>query len=117
MMHFGQEINTAEDVFRLAQAGNERARWVFESMGRALGIALASLINAFNFELYLISGGPLPAWDFFAPTMLAEVRRRSFTFVRTGMVIEKAQLGADAGLLGAAYLPFQQALVHEAASR
>jgi glucokinase len=114
MMHFGQEINTAEDVFRLAEAGNERARWVFESMGRALGISLASLINAFNFPLYLISGGPLPAWDFFAPSMLAEVRKRSFTFARTGTRIERAQLGADAGLLGAAYLPFQEMLTREA---
>jgi glucokinase len=108
MMHFGHEINTAEDVFKLAQAGNERARWVFESVGRALGIALANLINAFNFPLYLLSGGPLPAWDFFAPAMFAEVRKRSFTFGLTGTRIEKALLGADAGLLGAAYLPFQE---------
>jgi glucokinase len=117
MMHFGQEINTAEEVFNLAQAGNERAHWVFQAMGRALGIALASLINAFNFPLYLLSGGPLPAWDFFAPAMLAEVRKRSFTYARTGTRIEKALLGADAGLLGAAYLPFQKALTREAVTR
>ena len=30
-------------------------------MGRALGIALANLINTFNFPLYLLSGGMLPA--------------------------------------------------------
>jgi glucokinase len=113
MMHFGQEINTAEDVFNLALAGQERARWVFEAMGRALGIALASLINVFNFPLYLLSGGPLPAWDFFAPSMLAEVHKRSFTFARTGTRIEKAMLGADAGLFGAAYLPLQQISVRE----
>jgi len=81
---------------------------VFASMGRALGIAIASLINIFNFPLYLISGGPLPAWDFFAPFMLAEVRSRSFIFSLTGTRIEKALLGADAGLYGAAYLPFQR---------
>jgi len=113
MMHFGQEINSAEDVYNLALAGNERARWVFEYMGRALGIALASLINAFNFPLYLLTGGPLPAWDFFAPPMLAEVRKRSFTFARTATRIEKALLGGDAGLLGAAYLPFQQTMARE----
>ena len=33
-------------------------------MGEALGVALANLINIFNFPLYLLSGGPLPAWDF-----------------------------------------------------
>jgi glucokinase len=114
MMHFGHEINTAEDVYVLALAGNARALQVFDSVGRALGIALASLINAFNFPLYLLSGGPLPAWEFFAPSLFAEVRKRSFTFARTGTRIEKAQLGADAGLLGAAYLPLQQILALEA---
>jgi glucokinase len=39
--------------------------------------------------------------------MFTEVRRRSFTFARTGTKIEKAALGADAGLFGAAYLPYQ----------
>ena len=35
-------------------------------MGSYLGIALANLINIFNFPLYLLSGGPLPAWELFA---------------------------------------------------
>ncbi|MDQ2844329.1 MAG: ROK family protein [Acidobacteriota bacterium] len=106
MMHFGREIKTAADVYALALEGNSRAKQVFESMGRALGIALANLINAFNFPLYLVSGGPLPAWDFFSPSMFAEIGKRSFTFSRTGTRVERAKLGADAGLFGAAYLPF-----------
>jgi glucokinase len=109
MMHFGRDTTSAH-VFELAQTGNERAKLVFVSMGRALGVAIASLINVFNFPLYLLSGGPLPAWEFFAPTMLEEVKKRSFTFARTGTRIEKGALGADAGLIGAAYLPLQQAV-------
>ncbi len=107
MMHFGHDV-TAEQVYELAVQGNERAKMVFESMGRALGIAIANLIHIFNFPLYLISGGPLPAWDYFAPAMLAEVTSRSFVFSRTRTRIEKALLGSDAGLYGAAYLPFQR---------
>jgi glucokinase len=107
MMHFGHEV-TSERVYELALEGNDRAKMVFESMGRALGIAIANLIHIFNFPLYLISGGPLPAWKFFAPAMLAEVNSRSFVFGRTGTRIEKALLGGDAGLYGAAYLPFQR---------
>jgi glucokinase len=107
MMHFGRDV-TSEQVYGLALQGNERAKMVFESMGRALGIAIANLIHIFNFPLYLISGGPLPAWNFFAPAMLAEVNSRSFVFSRTDTRIEKALLAGDAGLYGAAYLPFQR---------
>ena len=62
-------------------------------MGQALGVALATLVNTFNFPLYLLSGGVLAAWDLFAPPMMEEVRRRSFTFRATATRIEKATLG------------------------
>ena len=96
---------TSEQVFHLAQAGNEKAHEVFVAMGQALGIALATLINTFNFPLYLLSGGVLAAWDEFAPPMLEEVTRRSFTFRTSNTRIAKATLGNEAGLFGAAYLP------------
>jgi glucokinase len=98
---------TARQVYDLAAQGNHLALRVFESMGSALGAGLASLINIFNFPLYLLSGGVLPAWDFFAPAMLTEIRTRSFTFRNTATRIEPAALGNEAGLYGAAYLPFQ----------
>lgn len=101
---------TAEDVYNLAKAGNENARRVFQSMGEALGIALAITVNTFNFPLYLLSGGVLAAWDFFAPTMLEEMRRRSFTFRNTNTRVEKAILGNEAGLYGAGYLPWAEPL-------
>jgi glucokinase len=96
---------TAKQVYDLAMAGNEKARTIFISTGEALGIAVAMLVNTFNFPLYLLSGGLLGAWDLFAPAMLEEIRRRSFTFRATGTRIEKAKLGNEAGLYGAAYLP------------
>lgn len=98
---------TAEDIFNLAVAGDWKAQQIFKSMGEALGIALAMLINTFNFPLYLLSGGPLPAWDYFAPSMMEQVSRRSFTFRNSRTRIERARLGNQAGLYGAAYLPFQ----------
>lgn len=107
MMGIATQRFSAREVYELAVAGNTRALQVFESMGRALGVAIASLVNLFNFPLYLLTGGPLPAWDLFAPTMFNEIHKRSFTFARCGARVEKAVLGGDAGLLGAAYLPFQ----------
>jgi glucokinase len=108
MLHLGEGI-TSEGVYHLAASGDERARMIFTAMGRALGIALAMLINIFNYPLYLLSGGMLPAWEFFAPAMLGEIELRSFTYRHAPTRIEKAILGNEAGLYGAAYLPFQPA--------
>lgn len=107
MMGLGGNDVTAAELYAMAVAGNAKARQLFEYMGRSLGIAIATLINLFNFPLFLLSGGPLPAWDMFAPAMLTEVKRRSYTYSRTATKIEKATLGGDAGLFGAAYLPIQ----------
>ena len=85
-------------------------------MGKALGIAIATLINIFDFPLYLLSGGPIPAWDFFAPAMFCEIRRRSLLYSRHGARVETALLGGHAGLFGAAYLPFQHGTYTEAAA-
>ena len=106
LLALGQHLSS-EEVYKLAMEGEEKAKWIFETMGEALGIALATLINTFNFPLYLLSGGVLAAWDLFAPCMLAEVERRSFTYRNAKTTIGKATLGNEAGLFGAAYLPFQ----------
>jgi len=105
LLALGERVS-AKQVFEMALQGEERAVRIFESMGRALGIALATLINIFNFPLYLLSGGPLPAWQFFGPPMMEEIRERSFTFRHCETRVEKAILGNEAGLFGAARLPF-----------
>ena len=110
MMGLGDNL-TSEAVYRLAAGGDEKAKAVFVAMGQALGTALATLVSIFNYPLYLLSGGMLPAWDLFAPTMLAECRRRSFVFRNTDTRIEKATLGNEAGLYGAAYLPYVNRLI------
>jgi glucokinase len=105
MMGLGDHL-TSEEVYRLAVGGDDKAKAIFIAMGQALGTALASLCCIFNFPLYLLSGGMLPAWDLFAPSMIAECRRRSFVFRNTDTRIDKATLGNEAGLYGAAYLPY-----------
>jgi len=110
MMGLGDDL-TSEDVYHLAVEGNSKAHVVFHMMGQALGIAIANLVDVFNFPLYLLSGGMLPAWDLFAPAMFEECRRRSFVFRNTNTRIEKAILGNEAGLYGAAYLPFQARII------
>lgn len=104
LIRLGDDLTPVE-IAAFAKAGDRRAVQVFEAMGRSLGIAIASVINTFNFPLYLLSGGLLPAWEHFAPTMLAEVESRSFTYRNSHSRVEQATLGNLAGLYGAAYLP------------
>ena len=110
MLHLGNEL-TSRQVFELAQQPGEagdKAREIWRVVGESLGIALATLVNAFNFPLYLLSGGMLGAWDQFAPHMMRTLEQRSFTYRATKgeTKVEKATLGSDAGLFGAAYLPW-----------
>jgi glucokinase len=113
LLGLGHDL-TAQQVYDLAVQGNDRAREIFRVMGEALGIALASLVNIFNFPLYLLGGGVVASWEFFAPAMLAEVERRSFTYRSTLKTaptrIEAAKLGGDAGLYGAACLQLRDSL-------
>ena len=97
---------SSEECFQLAAAGDAKAQSVFHAMGESLGILLANLINTFNFPLYLLSGGVVGAWEQFAPPMMAAVRRRSFSYRASPPRIEKGTLGSEAGLYGAAYLPW-----------
>jgi len=110
LMQLGEELSSREvfDLARLPGEAGEKARTIWRVVGEMLGIALATLINAFNFPLYLLSGGMLPAWEFFEPHMVRTVRERSFTFRATPNEtrIAQATLGNEAGLYGAAYLPW-----------
>lgn len=102
LMNLG-EISS-EEVFHLAKGGNPRAQAIFETVGTALGTLLANLINTFNFPLYLLGGGMTAAWELFESSMCAEATRRSFIYRKNPPRIERATLGGDAGLFGAAHL-------------
>ncbi|HEV2200857.1 MAG TPA: ROK family protein [Bryobacteraceae bacterium] len=106
LLNLGHDL-TAEQVYKLALGGNERAKAIFEAVGVALGTALADLINIFNAPLYLLGGGLAGAWDCFQASMVREVSRRSFTYRQFPPRIERAALGPDAGLYGTAYLALQ----------
>ena len=99
---------TAEIVYIKAKQGDIVAREIFEMVGRSLGVGLANLINIFNLPLYVVGGGVARGWDAFAPSMMAEVSKRSLVARSTPTRIVPSALGAEAGLLGAAYLPLMQ---------
>src|SRR5262249_23541366 len=116
---------SAKAVYRMATAGDEPAREIFRSVGKALGIGVADLINIFNLPMYVIGGGVAAAWDAFAPEMLETARKYSYIYRVTAesqkagdggqasaktTVITHALLGSDAGLVGAARLAMMEEL-------
>jgi len=107
---------TAKSVFLLALQGDEAAKAIFHKVGWALGVLMADLVNAFNFPMYVIGGGVASGWQEFSPAMFEETRKRSMVYAATApqdssakgnvTIITRALLGSDAGLFGAARLPF-----------
>lgn len=103
-------------IYQAAVQGDHVAQEIYRNVGRALGIAVADLVNAFNLNMYVIGGGVASAWEAFAPSMFAEVHARSFVYRATApdtkgaitkktTIITRALMGSDAGLFGAARLP------------
>lgn len=101
----------------MAVQGDRPAQEIFRRVGTALGILIGGFVNVLNLPMYVIGGGVASAWEAFAPSMMAEVRRRSFVYAATApepeaetprkkvTIITRALLGSDAGLYGAARLP------------
>jgi glucokinase len=95
---------TAEAVAGLARSGDAAALSAFDQLGSQLGIALASLANTLNIQAVIIGGGVGASFDLFQPALLRTVQQRCFPHIAQGLVITKALLGDDAGLLGGAAL-------------
>lgn len=94
---------TAEVVAAAAQAGDPAARRILERAGRALGAAMGALINIFNPDLFVIGGG-MAELELLRETALLTVPRYAFRLQRERIALKPAQLGDDAGLLGAGAL-------------
>ena len=103
----GEAPLTADRVYALARQGDASAGSVFQEMGAALGIGIASLIHIFDLEAVVLGGGAIAAWDAFQESMFEEARRRSFVQQADPRPILRSSLGSRAGIYGAARLGFQ----------
>jgi glucokinase len=93
---------TAEEIAKRARKGDAAAQKSFQRAGYYLGIALSIAINLLNPEMILIGGGVMDSGDLILPHAVAEAGRRSYKASSACCSIERASLGNDAGLMGAA---------------
>lgn len=99
-----EEDVTAKEVEKLAREGNAEARAIYEEGGRALGRALAHIINLLDPDAIYIGGSIGNAADIFLP--IAEKEMEQYLFLQPVPI--KSAMGEDNSVLGAASLIFAQ---------
>lgn len=88
-------------VTEAARQGDAAAIGVFDRVGRNLGVALANYANIFEPEVIVLGGGVMAAGDLLLEPARAELSARALPPMSRIPVVP-AQLGADAGMIGAA---------------
>ncbi len=89
-------------VTKVAQAGDRTARELLAQVGDWLGVGLAGLCAAFDPELVIVGGGLSDADDLLLePARVAFRRSLTGRGFRAEPSIVRAELGAEAGLIGA----------------
>lgn len=96
---YGQPM-TAEEVFARAQAGEHKALKIVDNAARYTGIGLANLLKAFDPDGFVIGGGMTKAGDFYLGKIQAAADAFCVGYPRVH--IRLAELGTDAGVIGAA---------------
>ncbi len=92
----------------LAHQGDPVAREVLAEVGRRLGYGLVGVVNVFNPELVVLGGGALAAGDLLLVPAREVVAERALPPMRDLVRIVPAHFGAEAGMLGAALLAFEE---------
>ena len=88
-----------------ARAGDAEAIEVLAVVGRHLGVGIANYVNIFNPEVVVIGGGISAAGELLLGPAREEYERRVLR-ATAGARVVAAELGNDAGVLGAAALVF-----------
>jgi glucokinase len=79
-------------------------RRAFDRVGRSLGQAIAAVVHLLGLTRVVIGGRFAGAWEVFQAPLQAELHRRLTLFPPEAVSVCPAQLGDDAGLVGAAQL-------------
>ena len=93
-----------EIVMEAAVEGDKFALWIWDEVGKALGIGIANVVNLLNVEMVVIGGGLSNAWELFIDRSMTEARKRGLRAPMRRVEVKRTALGDDAGIIGAAYL-------------
>ncbi|WP_067927153.1 ROK family protein [Alicyclobacillus shizuokensis] len=101
------EIDGAQPIFALAEAGNKVAAGIIWDAGHWLGYGLASTASVLNPDVIVVGGGVSKAGEELLRPVRAAFVEYSASRVHEAVEIRLASLGNDAGVVGAARLAAQ----------
>ena len=93
---------TTQAIFEAAESGDTFAVQMFEETGFFLGVGLVSLVNVLNVDRIALAGGLAQAGDRIFEPAIQTFMDRGTVGVKEHVQIVAAELGDDAGILGAA---------------
>jgi glucokinase len=95
-------------LVREAESGDERARDALARIGHFLGLAIGSLWNVFSPDVVVVGGGfGARAWQLLEPSTLEAARGEALRPADENLRVVVAELGDDAGLVGAGLVGFE----------
>jgi glucokinase len=95
---------TAKNVFDLARDGEKTAMEVIAEVSFHLGFALANIANTLNPDKIVLGGGVSKAGEILLKSLSIHFKRFSFPNIADSTELVLAQLGNDAGVIGAAWM-------------
>lgn len=95
-------LTRGEEVLAAAHAGDAIATDVARSAGEALGVSIGWLVNVLDPEAVIVGGGLGTAGGLYRESMVASARAHIWADDGRDLPIITAELGPDAGLIGAA---------------
>ena len=94
---------TAEQVYNAAKRGDRLSRKIVDETALCLGAAIANIINALDPEVIVLAGGMAKAGKIFLGKVKKAAKKRALKEASRGVRIVPAELGEDAGIIGAAW--------------
>jgi glucokinase len=98
----GTDGLTARAIDQAADAGDRLARRLMHETARYLAVGAVSLMHTIDPDIVLFGGGMIAAGEAFLNTIRTFIRQMAFPIPAERTRIEYAQLGGDAGFIGAA---------------
>jgi predicted NBD/HSP70 family sugar kinase len=97
-----EEVLSLKGIRQAAEAGDEAARKLLLEAGRALGVALASLVAGFNIHQVVFAGSITDLGEWIVGPVLEVARQRALPALAEQTSLHLSTLGEDIVILGCA---------------